>query len=105
MSEADTAAEILDSLRSISGLNTERDVPLRRYNRFDLGGSSDLFAETADADALGAAVRTCREAGYPFYLLGEGSNVIVSDAGFRGLALRYTADRIEMRKGEVYAEV
>ncbi len=105
MPEAVPAADVFESLRQIRGLDLERDVPLRGYNRFGLGGAADLFAETADADALAAAVRACRELGYPFYLLGDGSNLIVADAGFRGLALRYTADRIELRRDEVCAEV
>ncbi len=96
---------MFESLRPISGLRLGRDVPLRQYNRFDLGGAADLFAETSDADALCEAVRTCAEAGYPTYLLGEGSNLIVADEGFRGCALRYTARRIEMDGGEVRAEV
>lgn len=64
-----------------------------------------MLAFTSDAEALAEALAVCRCLGLPFYFLGAGSNLIVSDAGFRGLVLRYEADRIELRGGRVYADV
>lgn len=82
-----------------------RDVSLKGYNRFDLGGPADLVAATKDSEALAEALSICRRLELPSYFLGDGSNVIVADDGFRGLVLRYEAASVESRSGEVYAEV
>ena len=86
---------IESSLARIENLSVRRDVELRDYTRFGIGGPADFFAETADPEALAEAVCTCRELKAPCYVLGDGTNVIVSDAGYRGVVLRFTAKAIE----------
>ncbi len=97
--------EAYAALSGVAGLRVAQDVPLKGYNRFDLGGPADLVASTKEADALAEALSICRRLELPSYFLGDGSNVIVADEGFRGLVLRYEADTVELRNGEVYAEV
>jgi len=65
---------------------------LSRYTRFGIGGPADLYAETADADAFIAALAAARAGGVPTVVIGDGTNLIVADAGFRGLVLRFRAD-------------
>ena len=79
-------------------------MPLKAYTRFGIGGPADLFGWTDTPSALGEAHLAAREAGVPFYLLGDGSNVVVADEGFRGLVVRYTADRLEYRDGAIEAD-
>ena len=79
-------------------------ILLGPYTRFGIGGPADLFAETADSLAFASAIRVCRRLDFPFYVLGDGSNVIVSDNGFRGLVLRFTACAIGVRKAGVQAD-
>lgn len=93
------------ALADVAGLRISRDVPLKAFNRFDLGGPADLVAGTTEADALAEALSICQRLDMPSYFLGDGSNVIVADEGFRGVVLRYEADTVESRNGEVYAEV
>lgn len=97
--------EAYAALAGVAGLSIGQDVSLRDYNRFGLGGPADLLASTKQADALSEALAVCRRLDLPCYFLGDGSNVIVADAGFRGLVLRYTADKVELRDGRVYADV
>ncbi len=95
---------LAERLREIDGLRLRTGVPLAGHTRFGIGGPADLFGCTASPGALGEASEACRETGTPCYLLGEGSNVVVSDAGFRGLVLRYVADGLACRNGTVEAE-
>jgi len=81
-------------LRAIGGLDVRRDVDLRSLTRFGIGGPADILADTDQPEAFAAAVRLCRDHRAPYYVLGSGTNVIVSDAGFRGVVLRFTARSI-----------
>lgn len=68
-------------------LRVARDVPLSDYTTLRVGGPADYFAEPASREEAIAAVRTAKEAGVPLLLIGGGSNLLVRDGGFRGLAL------------------
>jgi UDP-N-acetylmuramate dehydrogenase len=82
-------------LDDIAGLRVRRRAPMAEYTRFGIGGPADVFAETSREQAFIEAVRVLRAAGTPFVVIGGGTNLIVSDAGFRGAVLRYTADEME----------
>ena len=82
------------ALRTIASLRLETNVPLAAHTRFGIGGPADFFGWTDDPQALASTVRACREAGAPCYAMGDGSNVVASDAGFRGLVLRFTAEEV-----------
>ena len=82
MSEFDT------DLRSVFGDRARRDVPLAPLTTFRVGGPADWLVETRTADEIVRALAIARQAGTPVTLLGGGSNVLVSDAGVRGLVIR-----------------
>ena len=103
-SRSESSARALDALREISGLAVREKVGLCDYTRFGIGGEADLFAETASPDAFAAAVELCRRQQFPYYVLGDGSNVIVSDKGFRGLILRFVADNLALDGNQVIAD-
>lgn len=94
MSRSATSDAIESSLAGIENLSLRRNVELREYTRFGIGGPADLFAETIDPHAFVQAVQACRDQAAPYYVLGDGTNVIVSDAGYRGVVLRFTAKSI-----------
>jgi len=58
--------------------------PLARHTSFRIGGPADLFLEPADKRSLVLALREIWSRGIPVFILGGGTNVLVSDAGFRG---------------------
>jgi UDP-N-acetylmuramate dehydrogenase len=82
---------VLDELRALDGLVVRERVELRQLTRFGIGGAADLLAETADPEVFARVAGVCQAHGYPVYVMGDGSNVIVSDDGFRGLILRFVA--------------
>jgi UDP-N-acetylmuramate dehydrogenase len=80
------------------------DVPLSRYTRFGIGGPADLYAETGSVEAFTAALAAARVSGVPTMVIGGGTNLVVSDGGFRGIVLRYRGDRLGAADGRVIAE-
>lgn len=64
------------------------NVPLAPLTTLGVGGVADWFVEAANEEALVAALAAANRAGLPVTLLGGGSNVLVSDAGIRGLVIR-----------------
>ena len=61
--------------------------PLRLHTTFRIGGPADLYIRPGDEKELAGAVRVCREAGMPYFILGNGSNVLASDLGYRGAVI------------------
>ena len=96
--------EALVRLAGIPNLTVSADVPLALYTRFGIGGPADLFAETASSDAFAAALRAACAAGVAVMVIGGGTNLIVSDEGFRGLVLRYNASGLSAHGSLVTAE-
>ncbi|GIW20380.1 MAG: UDP-N-acetylenolpyruvoylglucosamine reductase [Chloroflexota bacterium] len=83
------------------GVKVVRNQPLARLTTLRVGGPADLYVVARNAFELRALVRFARSRDIPHVLLGRGSNVVVADAGIRGLviAVRAEGSRIE---GERY---
>jgi UDP-N-acetylenolpyruvoylglucosamine reductase len=70
----------------------ERDYPLERLTTVRTGGPADLFARPSTQDALVELLAWAAEQGHALGIVGSGSNLLVSDAGFRGLVLKLDGD-------------
>jgi UDP-N-acetylmuramate dehydrogenase len=81
--------------RRLGADRIERDVPMAQYTTFRIGGSADLLYRARTNDELAEAVLAARELGVPYFLLGLGANILVADAGVRGLVIRSEVDDIE----------
>jgi UDP-N-acetylmuramate dehydrogenase len=90
-----TTEETQLRLAEIPNLTVSAHTPLALYTRFGIGGPADLFAETRDEQAFIAAVKAARESDTEVCVTGGGTNLIVSDQGFRGLVLRYSEDTLQ----------
>jgi UDP-N-acetylmuramate dehydrogenase len=79
------------------GIRTRRDEPLARYSTMRVGGPADLFAEVHNAFELRGLVRFARTRALPLFLIGRGSDLVISDAGIGGLVVlvRSTTHRID----------
>ena len=74
------------------GVKTVRDELLARHTTMRTGGPADLFAVAHNAFELRGLVRFARARAIPFLLLGRGSNLVIADAGFRGLVIPARAE-------------
>ncbi len=64
-----------------------QDEPLSAHTSFRIGGPVDLFAVPADREDLAVLLRFLRAQGLAFFVLGGGTNLLVRDKGFRGVAI------------------
>ncbi|HTK29077.1 MAG TPA: UDP-N-acetylmuramate dehydrogenase [Vicinamibacterales bacterium] len=78
-----------------------RQAPVAPFTTFRVGGPADWLVETRSGDEIAAALGIAAEAGVPVTVLGGGSNVLVADAGIRGLVIRPrggSAERLDDRR-------
>jgi UDP-N-acetylmuramate dehydrogenase len=91
-------------LKLISGVRVKVSEPLARYTSMKVGGPADLFVEVDTGAALTRVLRTLNRYGTNFCLLGNGSNVLISDRGVRGAVIHLSGEfkRVEWRQeGEI----
>jgi UDP-N-acetylmuramate dehydrogenase len=86
--------QALQGLQAAFGERLQRDMPLARFTAARLGGPADVFLEVRSLDELVQAASLLWRAGQTFAILGGGSNVLVSDAGVRGVVLLNRARRV-----------
>ncbi|MDQ6698572.1 MAG: UDP-N-acetylmuramate dehydrogenase [Acidobacteriota bacterium] len=96
--------EALKRLAAIPHLQILEQAPLSGYTRFGIGGPADIYAETADAESFIDALHVAKASGLDFVVIGGGTNLIVSDEGFRGIVLKFAANRIEAHGTSVHAD-
>ncbi len=78
----------LGELRALLGGEAVRLMePMSLHTTFRIGGPAQVYAAPADAGQFRSAVALCRACGYPFQVLGRGSNLLVSDEGVRGVVI------------------
>ena len=95
-----------EALRARFGAAARRDEPLAHYTSFRIGGPADFLVVARSPTDIIDAVALAEEHGVPWIVLGRGSNVLVDDAGIRGLVIRNdaTAFTIDPASGAVTAE-
>ena len=62
--------------------------PMKRHTTFRIGGEARYYVMPTSAEALKHTLEACREVGIPYYILGNGSNMLVSDAGYDGVIIQ-----------------
>ena len=88
MSGASAVACAREAFASSSrALSVENDRPLGPMTTYRVGGGADLFVSCASADDLDEVARVVALSGIDVLVIGNGSNLLVSDRGFRGLAI------------------
>ncbi|HEY5532420.1 MAG TPA: UDP-N-acetylmuramate dehydrogenase [Candidatus Anoxymicrobiaceae bacterium] len=82
----------LAALADIDNAKVERDFPLSRFTTWKVGGPARFVIEVRTGRALVQVLGACASAGLPVMTLGNGSNVLFSDSGYRGVVLRLTGE-------------
>ncbi len=72
----------------IDSVNVRIDEPMSKHTTFRIGGPADIFVETSTIEEVKAAVGICRAKDVPYYILGNGSNLLVGDKGYRGVVIQ-----------------
>mgnify|MGYP004727185131 CR=1 FL=1 len=64
------------------------DEPMKRHTTFRIGGPADFFLLPSTVDEVREILEICREEELPYFILGNGSNLLVSDKGYRGVIIQ-----------------
>lgn len=72
----------------VGGENVRRQEPMSLHTTFRIGGPADLFVTPGGIQAVADSIRICKETQTPYAVIGNGSNLLVSDTGYRGVIIQ-----------------
>ena len=77
--------------------------PMCQHTTFRVGGKADYFITPDSIEGIKGALEVCKKHNIPYYVCGNGSNLLVSDEGFRGAILQifHNLNQCEMEKGKI----
>lgn len=100
----DDYARIGTDIQRRIGVKTSRREPLARFTTMRVGGPADLYAEVHNLFELRGLVRFARLRELPYFILGRGSDLVISDAGIRGLVINNRAQQIRFEGNKMTAD-
>ena len=82
------------------------EEPMKKHTTFRLGGPADFFLCPSDVNQIPEIIHICREEGIPWFVLGNGSNLLVSDQGYRGVVIQIykNMNQITVKGTRIYAQ-
>lgn len=82
----------------------QKNVPLKNYTTFKIGGPAKYFFKARKKEDLIRAVKMAKEFNLPFFILGGGSNLLISDKGFKGLIIKISGQKTGLKNNKIYAQ-
>ena len=83
---------VMDLLKELYSITDEKNVfadePMSRHTTFRIGGPADYFVTPESAEEIRRLIGFCRERSIPYYIVGNGSNLLVGDKGCRGVVIQ-----------------
>lgn len=64
------------------------DEPMKQHTTFKIGGPADYFLVPETGEEVGEIIKICRKTDTPYFILGNGSNLLVGDGGYRGAVIQ-----------------
>ena len=93
--------QLADLQRIVGEQAVRLQEPMSAHTTFRIGGPADYFVEAGSESVLKELLLLCRETETPFFILGNGSNLLISDEGYRGVMISLRGfDEISFREGE-----
>ena len=83
--------------RLIPAENIKLQEPMNQHTTFRTGGVADCFLTVQNGEQLRKLIPYFRETEHDFFVLGHGSNLLVSDEGYRGIMLRLAGELAQIR--------
>lgn len=81
------AKEALAAFLDGNGTEYKSNEPMHRHTTFKIGGAADIFVLPQAEASFVSAVKKCRELDLPYFVIGNGSNLLVSDGGIEGAVI------------------
>lgn len=99
--------KIIESFNNLLGNEKVRiNEPMNRHTTFRIGGPADCFLLPSNAEEVKGILEICKKESLPYFILGNGSNLLVSDEGYRGVIIQLyrnyggiTVEGTEIRAG------
>lgn len=80
------------------------DIWLKDYTTFKIGGRAKYFFIAKDKEDLIRAIKTAKKMKLPFFVLSGGSNLLVSDKGYKGLVIKIQSGKYKIQGDKIYIE-
>lgn len=77
----------LTVLRELLGEDYHENIPMKRHTTFKTGGNADIFICPQTVEDLAKCIKVLSKSDYAYYIIGNGSNLLVPDSGIRGVVL------------------
>lgn len=85
-------------------LELQKKVTLAPFSTFKIGGVAEYFVRVKNQNEIIEAINWAREKKLPFFILGNGSNVLFSDKGFNGLIIKLQNNKFKIKNEEIIAQ-
>lgn len=85
-------SETIFNLAEILGCEARRYEPMSKHTSFKIGGNADVYIKVNNLSKLSTILKECQASDVDYMLLGNGSNLLVSDDGIRGVVIRLDGD-------------
>lgn len=80
------------------------DEPMNKHISFKVGGTADYFIKVYSVEEINVAVKIAKRHQIPFYILGNGTNLLVKDEGYRGMVIQIKLEDIQINDTEVIVQ-
>lgn len=81
-----------------------RNVPLKDYTTFKIGGRAEYFFGAEEKEDIIGAISVAKKFNLPFFILGGGSNLLVSDKEFKGLIIKIKSQELKVKNNKIFVE-
>jgi UDP-N-acetylmuramate dehydrogenase len=99
-------AELIKNLYEvIDRANIKLDEPMKTHTYFKVGGPADILVTPEDINQVSVVIKICKEYKVKYYLIGNGSNLLVKDGGIRGVVIKLSKlNKIQVQGNKIIAE-
>lgn len=84
--------QTIEKLKAIMDIeNIKENEPMKNHTSFKVGGPADILLIPQSKEELQKVLTICKDSGKPMYIIGNGSNLIVRDGGYKGIIIKTKA--------------
>ncbi len=84
----------------------KKDEPMKSHTTFRVGGPADYFVTPQTAEEVAKVIETCTQEKVPYYIVGNGSNLLVSDKGYEGVIIQIykQMNQVKVEGAQIHAQ-
>lgn len=88
--------------QKLSKFNLKKNYPMKNVTSFHIGGSADFFVRPTSVNEILEILKIAKDYSYPVFVMGNGSNLLVSDKGIRAIVIQLTDNFKKLTKIDDY---